>query len=454
MQFNPHDYQQYAIEYIESHEVAAVLLDMGLGKTAITLTALNDLLFDYFEITRVLVIAPLRVARNTWPQEIEKWDHLKDIRYSVAVGTEKERLAAFQKDADIYIINRENVQWMVDHVPFEFDAIVVDELSSFKNWNSKRFKSLMKVRPRAKRVIGLTGTPSGNGLMDLFAEFKVLDMGQRLGRFITKYRLKYFRPDRMNGQVVYSYKLLPGAEKRIYDKISDITISMKAADHLKMPELINSEFPVFMDEGEQCIYDQMCEDLTAQLKEGEVTAANAGVLSGKLCQMANGAVYTDDGNVDRIHERKLDALEDIIESMNGRPLLVAYWYKHDLDRIEERLQMRKIEFARLDTDASIARWNRGEIPVALIHPASAGHGLNLQSGGSTLCWFGITWSLELYQQTVARLYRQGQTSNTVVVQHIITADTIDERIMKALRYKDKTQAALIDAVKANLEVPA
>lgn len=451
MQFNPHDYQQYAIEYIENHEIAAVLLDMGLGKTAITLTALYNLLFDYFEITRVLVIAPLRVARNTWPQEIEKWDHLKDIRYSVAVGTEKERLEAFQKDADIYIINRENVQWMVDHVPFEFDAIVVDELSSFKNWNSKRFKSLMKVRPRAKRVIGLTGTPSGNGLMDLFAEYKVLDMGQRLGRFITKYRLEYFRPDRMNGQVVYSYRLLPGAEKRIYDKISDITISMKAADHLKMPELINSEFPVYMDEDEQYIYDQMCEDLTAQLKEGEVTAANAGVLSGKLCQMANGAVYTDDGNVDRIHERKLDALEDIIESMNGRPLLVAYWYKHDLDRIEERLRMRKIEFARLETDASIARWNRGEILVALIHPASAGHGLNLQSGGSTLCWFGITWSLELYQQTVARLYRQGQTSNTVVVQHIITANTIDERIMKALQYKDKTQSALIDAVKANLK---
>lgn len=451
MQFNPHDYQQYAIEYIENHEIAAVLLDMGLGKTAITLTALYDLLFDYFEITRILVIAPLRVARNTWPQEIEKWDHLKDIRYSVAVGTEKERLAAFQKDADIYIINRENVQWMVDHVPFEFDAIVVDELSSFKNWNSKRFKSLMQMRPRAKRIIGLTGTPSGNGLMDLFAEFKILDLGQRLGRFITKYRQEYFRPDRMNGQVVYSYKLLPGAEKRIYDKISDITISMKAADHLKMPELINSEFQVFMDEDEQYIYDQMCEDLTAQLKEGEVTAANAGVLSGKLCQMANGAVYTDDGKVNLIHGRKLDALEDIIESMNGRPLLVAYWYKHDLDRIEERLRMRKIEFARLDTDASIARWNRGEIPVALIHPASAGHGLNLQSGGSTLCWFGITWSLELYQQTVARLYRQGQTANTVIVQHIITADTIDERIMKALQYKDKTQSALIDAVKANLK---
>ena len=450
MKFIPHDYQQYAIEYIETHEVAAVLLDMGLGKTAITLTALYALLFDYFEITRVLVIAPLRVARNTWPQEIEKWDHLKDIRYSVAVGTEKERLDAFRRDADIYIINRENVQWMVENVPFEFDAIVVDELSSFKNWNSKRFKSLMKVRPRAKRVIGLTGTPSGNGLMDLFAEFKVLDMGQRLGRFITKYRQDYFRPDRMNGQMVYSYKPLPGAEKRIYDKISDITISMKAADHLKMPELVNSEYRVYMEEPEQAIYDEMCEDLAAQLDKGEVTAANAGVLSGKLSQMANGAVYTDNGDVEHIHDQKLDALEDIIESMNGKPLLVAYWYQHDLDRIEERLRLRKIGFARLDSDASIAKWNRGEIPVALIHPASAGHGLNLQSGGATLCWFGITWSLELYQQTVARLYRQGQASKTVVVQHIITDGTIDERIMKALQYKDRTQSALIDAVRANL----
>ena len=347
-------------------------------------------------------------------------------------------------------VERENVQWMVENVPFEFDAIVVDELSSFKNWNSKRFKSLMKVRPRAKRVIGLTGTPSGNGLMDLFAEFKVLDMGQRLGRFITKYRQDYFRPDRMNGQVVYSYKPLPGAEKRIYDKISDITISMKAADHLKMPELINSEYRVYMEEPEQAIYDEMCEDLAAQLDKGEVTAANAGVLSGKLCQMANGAVYTDNGDVEHIHDQKLDALEDIIESMNGKPLLVAYWYQHDLDRIEERLRLRKIGFARLDSDASIAKWNRGEIPVALIHPASAGHGLNLQSGGATLCWFGITWSLELYQQTVARLYRQGQASKTVVVQHIITDGTIDERIMKALQYKDRTQSALIDAVRANL----
>ena len=450
MKYSPHKYQTYATDFILEHPISAVFLDMGLGKSVITLTAIFDLCLDSFLVRKVLVIAPLRVAADTWPGEIEKWDHLRGLTYSVAVGSEAQRKAALLQRVSVYIINRENVQWMVENVPFEFDAIVVDELSSFKNWNSKRFKSLMKVRPRAKRVIGLTGTPSGNGLMDLFAEFKVLDMGQRLGRFITKYRQDYFRPDRMNGQVVYSYKPLPGAEKRIYDKISDITISMKAADHLKMPELVNSEYRVYMEEPEQAIYDEMCEDLAAQLDKGEVTAANAGVLSGKLSQMANGAVYTDNGDVEHIHDQKLDALEDIIESMNGKPLLVAYWYQHDLDRIEERLRLRKIGFARLDSDASIAKWNRGEIPVALIHPASAGHGLNLQSGGATLCWFGITWSLELYQQTVARLYRQGQASKTVVVQHIITDGTIDERIMKALQYKDRTQSALIDAVRANL----
>ena len=447
MKFIPHDYQQYAIDFIESHKTAAVLLDMGLGKTVITLTALNDLLFDHFEISRVLVIAPLRVARNTWPQEIGKWEHLNHIRYSVAVGTEKERRDALRKQTSLYIINRENVPWLVEKTAFSYDAIVIDELSSFKNWSSKRFKALMKVRPLAKRVIGLTGTPSGNGLMDLFAEFKVLDMGQRLGRFITKYRQDYFVPDKRNGQVVFSYVPLPGAEERIYEKISDITISMKAADHLRMPELIESEYSVRMDEEEKKMYAEMCEQLVLQMKGDEVTAANAGVLSGKIAQMANGAVYTDDGATLHIHDRKLDALEDIVESMNGKPLLVAYWFRHDAERIEKR-----VPCVRLDTDEAIARWNRGEIPVALIHPASAGHGLNLQSGGSTLVWFGITWSLELYQQTVARLYRQGQSAKTVVVQHIIAEGTIDERILRALKRKDKTQTALIEAVKANLEV--
>ena len=447
MKFIPHDYQQYAIDFIESHKTAAVLLDMGLGKTVITLTALNDLLFDRFEISRVLVIAPLRVARNTWPQEIGKWEHLKHLRYAVAVGAEKERLQALRQQASLCIINRENVPWLVEKTNFNYDAIVIDELSSFKNWSSKRFKALMKVRPLAKRIIGLTGTPSGNGLMDLFAEFKVLDMGQRLGRFITKYRQDYFVPDKRNGQVVFSYVPLPGAEERIYEKIADITISMKASDHLRMPELIESEYSVRMNEAEKKIYTEMCEQLVLQMKGDEVTAANAGVLSGKLAQMANGAVYTDGRTTLHIHDRKLDALEDIVESMNGKPLLVAYWFRHDAERIEKR-----VPCVRLDTDDAIARWNRGEIPVALIHPASAGHGLNLQSGGSTLVWFGITWSLEFYQQTVARLHRQGQNSNTVVVQHIIAEGTIDERILRALKRKDKTQTALIDAVKANLEV--
>ena len=273
-------------------------------------------------------------------------------------------------------------------------------------------------------------------------------MGERLGRFIGNYRVNYFKPDKMNGPIVYSYKLLPGAEQRIYDAISDITISMKAADHLKMPELISSRYEVQMDGQEKQNYDQMKKQLVLSLPEGEVTAANAASLSGKLLQMANGAIYTDDGETQLIHDKKLDALEDMIEAANGKPVLVAYWFKHDLKRIMQRLTEKKIPFERLDTDASIGKWNKGEIPVALIHPVSAGHGLNLQSGGNTLIWFGLTWSLELYQQTVARLWRQGQTAGTVIVEHIITADTIDERVMKALELKDHTQSALIDAKEA------
>ncbi len=409
-------------------------------------------MFDYFDAHRILVVAPLRVARNTWSDEIEKWDHLKDLQFSIAVGTEAERLSALKRQADIYIINRENLQWLIEKsgIPFDFDMVVIDELSSFKNHQAKRFKSLMKVRPKVKRMVGLTGTPSSNGLMDLFAEFKILDMGVRLGRFIGQYRGSYFKPDKMNGPVVYSYKLLPGAEQAIYEKISDITISMKAADHLKMPELVNTKYMVHLSEKEKKKYEDMKEELVLALPEGEITAANAASLSGKLSQMANGAVYADDESILSIHDRKLDALEDIIEAANGKTVLVAYWFKHDLMRIEQRLAEKKIPFQRLDSDASIRKWNKGELPVALIHPASAGHGLNLQSGGSTLVWFGITWSLELYQQTVARLYRQGQTEGTVANIHIITKDTVDERIMKALQEKDSTQSALIDAVKAEL----
>lgn len=449
MKFIPHDYQRYAAEFIITQPVAALLLDMGLGKTSITLTAINDLLFDSFEVHKVLVVAPLRVARDTWSAEIEKWEHLKNLRYSVVVGTEQERLKALSTPADIYIINRENVQWLVEEsgFPFDFDMAVIDELSSFKNHQSKRFKAFMKVRPKLKRIVGLTGTPASNGLMDLFAEFKLLDMGERLGRLIGQYRNTYFQPDKRNGMVIYSYKPLPNAEQQIYDKISDITISMKAADHLKMPELISSEYMVQLSEKEKEKYDQLKKDLILATEDNEVTAANAASLSNKLSQMANGAVYSDDESVMEIHDRKLDALEDIIESMNGKPLLVAYWFNHDLERIKKRFDVREIK-----SSADISDWNSGKIPVALIHPASAGHGLNLQSGGSALVWFGLTWSLELYQQTNARLWRQGQTADTVVIQHIIAKGTIDEQIMKALKAKDTTQAALIAAVKADLEV--
>lgn len=409
-------------------------------------------MFDYFEVHRILVVAPLRVARNTWSDEIEKWDHLHNLTFAIAVGSEKERLEALRKQADITMINRENLQWLIEKSgqPFEYDMVVIDELSSFKNHQAKRFKALMKVRPEVKRIVGLTGTPSSNGLMDLFAEFKILDMGVRLGRFIGQYRNTYFKPDKVNGPIVYSYKPLSGAEDAIYEKISDITISMKAADHLKMPELINTKYMVHLSEKEKKKYGDMKAELVLELPEGEITAANAASLSGKLSQMANGAVYADDESILAIHDRKLDALEDIIESANGKPLLIAYWFKHDLIRIEQRLAEKKIPFQKLDSDASMKKWNKGELPVALIHPASAGHGLNLQSGGSTLVWFGITWSLELYQQTVARLYRQGQSSRTVTVIHILTQGTVDEKIMKALAEKDSTQSALIDAVKAEL----
>lgn len=448
MKYKPHSYQEYAIRYIETHPISALLIDMGLGKTTITLTAIRNLLFDSFEVCKVLVIAPLRVAKNTWTDEIKKWEHLSTLTYSLIIGNENERLSALNEQTDIYIINRENVDWLVNKsgYKFDFDMVVIDELSSFKNHQSKRFKSLMKVRPLVKRIVGLTGTPSSNGLMDLFAEFKILDMGKRLGYFIGQYRNTYFKPDKMNGPIVYSYKPLPNAENAIYEKISDITVSMKANEYLKMPELLTSNYVVELSNSEKKQYDKMKKSLVLEITDGEITASNAASLSNKLCQLSNGAIYDDEQNIVEIHDRKLETLEDIIESMNGKPLLIAYWYRHDLERIKSRFSVREIK-----TSEDISDWNDGKIPVALIHPASAGHGLNLQNGGSTLVWFVLTWSLELYQQTNARLYRQGQ-KNAVVIQHIITKGTIDEQILKALQKKNKTQADLIDAVRANLEV--
>lgn len=446
VKYNPHKYQTYATNFILKHPIAAVFLEMGLGKSVITLTAIFDLCLDSFEIGKVLVIAPLRVARDTWPAEINKWEHLKGLEFSVAIGTKQERLAALRKPASVYLINRENVDWLVNKsgIPFDYDMVVIDELSSFKSYGAKRFKSLLKVRPRAKRIVGLTGTPSSNGLMDLWAEFRILDMGKRLGRYITHYRNSFFTPDKRNQQIVFSYKPLPGAEDAIYRLISDITISMKSVDFLKMPECVINEVPVYLNDKEQSVYDHFREEMVLEFADEEIDAMNAAVLSGKLLQMANGAIYDDDKNSHIIHDRKLDALEDLIEGANGKPVLIAYWYNHDLERIKTRFNVREIK-----TSKDIKDWNNGDISVAVIHPASAGHGLNLQSGGSTLIWFGLTWSLELYQQTNARLWRQGQ-NETVVIHHIITKGTIDEDVMRALKRKEKTQSDLINAVKANL----
>lgn len=450
MKYEAHDYQKYATEFILTHPVAAVLLEMGLGKSVITLTAIQELCMNRFEVNRVLVIAPLRVARDTWPAEIEKWDHLQGLTYSVAVGTEAERRAALTENTTIHIINRENVGWLIEKsgIALDYDMIVIDELSSFKSYSTKRFRALMKLRPKVKRIIGLTGTPSSNGLMDLWAEFRLLDLGKRLGRYITHYREEFFVPDKRSAQQVFSYKPRIGAEDEIYRRISDITISMKSVDHLKMPEMLSRAVTVTLTVTQQELYDQMRKEMVAELDDAEIDAVNAASLSNKLMQMANGAVYDDERNVHRIHDQKLDALEDLIEAANGKPVLIAYWFKHDLSRIKDRFPSAR----EIKTSADIADWNAGKISVAVVHPASAGHGLNLQSGGSTLIWFSLTWSLELYQQTNARLWRQGQQAETVVVHHIVTKGTIDESILSALKRKDKTQSALIDAVKAQLEV--
>ena len=412
----------------------------------ITLTALWDLLLDSFDACRVLVVAPKRVAEDTWPREIQKWEHLHGLTFSLVLGSEKERRAALSKQAMIYIINRENVSWLVENHRWDFDTLVIDELSSFKSSKAQRFRALKKVRPMCSRVIGLTGTPAPNTLIDLWPQIYLLDMGQRLGRFITHYRERFFTPDKRNREIVYSYKLREGAEQRIYDLIGDICISMKAADHLKMPELISNRVEVQLNPKERKQYDTLKKDMVLTLNDGEVDAMNAASLSGKLLQLANGAVYSADGKALPIHSRKLDALEDLVEASNGKPVLVAYWYKHDLSRIQERFPDSRL----IDTPKDIFDWNAGKIAIGLLHPASGGHGLNLQDGGSTIVWYGMTWSLELYQQLNARLWRQGQKNSTVIIHHIITAGTHDEDVLRALERKDMGQAALIDAVKAQL----
>jgi len=455
LKFVPHDYQKYCIDYIREHPISALFLDCGLGKTVITLTAINDLIFDELKVDKVLVVAPLRVTQ-VWKTEIEKWDHLHELDISLIVGSKNQRISAINANAFIYAVNRENVKFLVEYyekngLRWDFNCIVIDELSSFKNYQSQRFKWLRKVRPFVKRWVGLTGTPTSNGLMDLWAEIGILDGGERLGRFIGRFRESYFKPSSMNPStgVVFSYVPRPGAEQQIYEKISDITISMKALDYLEMPECIFVNHEVEMNTNERKLYDQLKHDLIIPLEDGDIDAANAASLSNKLIQMANGAVYDENKEVRPIHSRKLEMLEDLIESANGQPVLIAYWFKHDRTRIIEHLSSCGYAPRDIKDSSDIADWNTGNIPVALIHPASAGHGLNIQSGGHILIWFGLTWSLELYQQTNARLWRQGQTS-TVTIHHIVTKNTVDEDVLKALASKDVTQEKLIAAVKARL----
>lgn len=445
MKYKPHNYQQFATDFILNQSICCLMLDMGLGKTVITLTALWQLALDSFDVSRVLVIAPKRVAEDTWPKELAKWEHLTGLTSSLVLGSAAERKAALQRKAFLYIINRENVAWLVKNHYWDFDMVVIDELSSFKSNKAERFKAMKKVRPMVTRIVGLTGTPAPNTLLDLWPQMYLMDMGQRLGRFIGGFRNRFFLPDKRNREIIYSYKPREGAEDAIYALISDICISMKAADYLDMPERIDNRIEVSMSPKERKLYDTFQKDMVLSIGDEELDATNAAALSNKLLQMANGAVYGEDKKIIPIHDRKLDALEDLVEAANGKPLLVAYWYKHDLQRIKARFKNARC----IDTAKDIDDWNAGKIPLALIHPASAGHGLNLQDGGCTIVWFGLTWSLELYQQLNARLWRQGQ-KHTVVIHHIVTKGTHDEDVMRALENKDTRQSALIEAVRARI----
>jgi len=447
MRFEPHDYQAHTIDYIESHPVAAILLGMGLGKTIITLTAINNLIRDRFAVRRALIIAPLRVARDTWPAELAKWDHLNGLRMSVMVGPAATRIEALRADADVYVINRENLPWLVEQVgrDWPFDMVVIDELSSFKSHQSKRFRALKKVRPQITRIVGLTGTPAPNSLLDLWAPFRILDGGRRLGKYISHFRAHYFLPDKRNGPQVYTWRLRPGADVEIYSAIRDVTVSMRTTDYLTLPPLTITTQTVHLGEKGRAGYRRLRDDLVTTIAGETIDAGSAAVLSGKLQQLASGAIYADDGQVLDVHSRKIDALADIVEAAAGNTVLVAYWFKHELDRLRARFP----DGRELSTAADMADWCAGRIPVGFIHPASAGHGLNLQSGGHILVWATLPWSLELYEQTNARLFRQGQAEPVSVI-HLVCADTIDEQVVRALGEKDVTQSALVDAVSANI----
>lgn len=447
MKYTAHGYQKKATERILQQKRVGLFLDMGLGKTVITLTAIKELIED-FAIWKVLVIAPKRVAEDTWSREHEKWDHLSGLRISKVLGTPAQRMKALKAEADIYVIGRDNVKWLVELMgkSWPFDMVVIDELSSFKNPSAQRFKALRKVIPASDRVVGLTGTPSPNGLMDLWAEIYLLDRGERLGTTISAYREKYFRAGARNGYIVYKWEPYSYSQKEIERKISDICMSMSAEDYLELPERMDNEIKIRLSPKEMKQYDQMEREQLLRIDDEAVVALNAAAVMNKLLQMANGSVYADGGDVVRIHEKKLDALEEIIDT-TGEPVLVFYSFRHDLEAIKKRIP----DARELESSEDIARWNRGEIPVLLCHPASVGYGLNLQDGGHVIVWYGLTWSLELYQQANARLYRQGQ-QKAVIIHHLIAEGTVDEQVMRALQHKDTSQSALLAALKERANV--
>lgn len=450
MEYIPHEYQRYATEKILELPACGLFLEMGLGKTVSTLTAINELIYDRFEISKVLVIAPKRVAEDTWTSEAEKWDHLQHLTFSKILGTVKQREEALTAEADIYLINRENVVWLVDKLGkrWPFDMIVVDELSSFKSNQAKRFKSLRTVRPLSTRFVGLTGTPAPNGLMDLWPQVYLMDKGERLGKTITGYRERYFYPGKRNGFTVFSWEPKEGAQEAIEKKISDICVSMKAEDYLQMPDRIVNDIHIQLSEEEKKRYGELEKEKILELDDQEITALSAASVWGKLLQMANGAVYDDEGNAAVLHERKLDALEDILDAACGHPVLVFYNFKHDYDRLRERFK--KLNPRTLNDSQDIKDWNQGRIPLLLAQPASMGHGLNIQTGGHIIVWFGLNPSLELYQQANARLYRQGQ-KEAVIIHRLITKGTIDEDVIRKLETKDARQDDLMEAVKARIQ---
>ena len=452
MKYKPHDYQAHTTKFIIDHPEAAIFLGMGMGKTISTLTAINDLVRNRFEIQKVLVIAPIRVARDTWPTELNKWDHLAGLTVSPIIGTAKQRETATNRRADIYTIGRENIPWLVKHhgSRWPYDMVIIDELSSFKNPQAKRFKALKKVRPKIHRIVGLTGTPAPNSLLDIWAPFRLIDNGQRLGKYITHYRDQYFTPGRRNGAVVYNWNLRQGADQAIYDNIADITVSMRTTDYLQLPAATHQHITVQLPTKARKHIDTLKRDLVLDLDDDTIDAANAATLSLKLQQLAGGAIYNEAGDdYITIHDEKIQALTELVDQAQGNTMLVCFWFKHERDRILDAIPGARV----LDTQQDFHDWNNGDIPVALIHPASAGHGLNLQAGGHIMVWYTTPWSLELYEQANARLHRQGQTEPVSII-HIDTADSIDQTVHQALTHKDTTQQALITAVKAQLEEAA